>query len=151
MQHNNPSISEEFQRKFNFKGQSQSNDVIDVITPTIELTNNINIIRTRTSDGAVLTTATDKLTYLTHLSMMYDKNVTDTGSSFTVSCYINGVSQILLSLPCITLTAEKDNITECYLPNAIKIDKGTNISMNLTGTFSVAKVCLKGYTQEIYV
>lgn len=155
MKHYNNSITEDLNLKLNPKGDMVSNEVLDYITPTIEVNPRINIVRNQTTGNtgtnALYTTPTDKDFYLSTIGFSFIKDaVCDSATGdFTLSAFIDGTARVLIGLPIITLTAQTDSVFVSF-PIPIKIDRGTQ--MNFTGTFG-AGVCrrhafLTGYVQE---
>lgn len=145
VKHYNPSIVQDAQRIFNTKTNNISDEVGDII-PVVPVLPVCRIVRSSAS-GTVYTTPSDKDFYLTGFSMSFSKDVAATGSVMTLSAIIDGVSQVLHRFAAITLTAERDSIA-IDLSFPIKIDRGTNITIGLTGTFNSAPAAIRGYTQE---
>ena len=126
-----------------------------VISKDIQLTYGVNPVRVsdnidamsdvaeKTTTGAliILTTSSDKDYFLTSLNVSFVKDaVCDSATgAYSVTVIINGRSTFLVSLPIITLTAERADIFLAF-PSPIKLDRGSNIV--ITGTFTVG-VCVR--------
>lgn len=112
----------------------------------IPLTPVVNVIKNATAASTLYTTPTNKDFYLTSASISMAKAVGDTGTVASITVFVDspGSAQNLISLAGITLTAERDSIAVNYNP-PIKIDRGTVIAFNTSGTFSSTRAHITGY------
>jgi hypothetical protein len=103
--------------------------------------------RTATGAGTVYTTPTDKLFFLTHLSLSSTQNATADQILVVIKSTVGGKVIELLSIDCETLTARSTQ-TSISFPFPILLDKGVTIT--LTQAFTVgsgtARCCLSGFT-----
>lgn len=107
--------------------------------------------KSTTGDLTILTTSTDRDTYLVGATLAFAKDVTCDAATgnLSITAVINGQTIYLFSVPIITLTADA-RVVSFNLVNPIKIDRGTNIIS--TGTFTAGTLVrtsnLFGYTVE---
>lgn len=152
MQHYNPSIGEDLHRIFNLKGQAPTNEVSDEVVPVIIIERNHNIVRSQTFTNAtaatIYTTPTDKDFYLEALTLSVIKDATSQSTLTDIRAVIDGVSQLIARISGITLTAQNQTITLSGLK--IKVDRGTNITLNATSGVANIKCdgSIIGYTVE---
>ncbi len=153
MKHYNPTISQNLNRIFNFKGES-TEDVYPEILPVIPITGIINIIRSASlSSGAttnIYTTPTDKDFYIDALCVSLAKDVNATTTALTITATIDGVSVAILSIACTTLTLERSD-KEIYFEKPIKIDRNTVIALSSgTNVATFRFSCnLYGHVEEV--
>ncbi len=153
--HNNPSISERARRIFNNQlNEEISNEVLDYITPTIEIKPRVNIGKysslTNSLGGTIYTTPTDKDFYLTFCCLGVIKDVTATSVESYLSAVIDGVRVYILDIPGITLTPQDQTLCVSF-PLPIKIDRGTTININSSTNVANTRVfgSILGYTEEV--
>jgi len=155
MKHNNPSFAEWFQRIFNLKsGDMPSNEVLDYITPIVDVGPTARISKYATATNAtsatIYTTPADKDFYITDLSLAVQTDATATNTEYSIRCTIDGVIQRILVLPRITLVAGYASVA-WNLSRHIKVDRNTTITAstaNNTANFAVTG-CILGYTVEV--
>lgn len=158
MRHFNPTISEDKARILNLKSGDDTAEVLEYITPTIEIKPINNITRDANvnvsgAGSVIYTTPTDKDFYITGVTFSYTKDVAcDTATGKTsILATINGTAnRPLISLAILTLTAEGKQLSLTF-SNPIKIDRGTNITFSNTtyAAGSMVRVCnIYGYTIE---
>lgn len=143
----------------NAVSNTPTNKVGDTVQPVINVNPKdyrvINICKraiiNNATTGTVYTTPTNKDFYLCGVQMSLDKDNTATSTSFRTDITINGetIAGGAMSIVAIALTAEQRDTFIAY-PRPIKIDRGTNITIN-SGT-NVANFILScviwGYTVE---
>lgn len=152
MQNNNTSISQDLNRIFDLKGEN-TGEVADFIQPVKEISPRINICRSASAAGAasatIYTTPADKDFYLTAAQLSLIKDAAGTSTASNLNATIDGVSQSLLLIRGITLTAQNDSIAQSWaIP--IKIDRNTNITVTNSAVAGVTLTSgtIQGYTQE---
>jgi hypothetical protein len=152
--HNNPSISERARRIFNNQtNQEISNEVLDYITPTIEIRPRLNFFlqdQTSLTTKTIFTTATDKDTYVTNLTLGVIKDVTSTSAFSRLLATVGGVVQALARIPSQTLTPQSE-IVSINFNYPLKLDRGTSIQ--ITNSTDVANIScsatIAGYLEEV--
>jgi len=146
--HYNPSITERANRILATKsGDFLSDEVISNIQPVIAIAPVAGIIKSGAS-GTIFTTPADKDFYLTGLSASFSKAAGDTGTSLTLTGFVDGVSVPLIRLAGVTLTVERDSVVADFT-YPIKIDRNTAIASGASGTFTASAFCIRGYTEEV--
>jgi len=129
----------------------------DVVIPTMEV--NPKLLRrinhstyaavTNATSGTIYTTPADKDYFLTAISLSVIKDVTSTSVLVTLRCIQDGLTKVLLAIPCITLTVQNQGLS-LTLPYPMKIDKNTAITV--TSSTNVANIVIvgtvMGYTTE---
>lgn len=152
MRNNNPTISLDLNRIFDLKGES-TNIIADFIQPIVPITRIINIIRNATGTNAtstvLYTTPSDKDFYLTNASLSLIKDATATSNISTITVVVEGVTQRIISIIGLTLTAQAEtNYKNFNIP--IKLDRNTAIT--ITHSTNVGNVSangiIMGYTVE---
>jgi len=139
-------------RIFDFKGES-TDFVSDIIMPNIEIKRVCNIIKRgledNTASTTIYTTPADKDFYIVGLSLNYSKDITATSTSFGINAVIEGASTPILNLRGSTLTVQNE-ATSISLPNAIKVDRNTAITLTATNATAnhSASAIIYGYTVE---
>lgn len=152
MKHYNPSISADMNRILNLKGES-TNEIEDVIVPIIPIQRRADIVRTltKTSTGGslVFTTAADKDTYITAVSLNYSADNASDGVKISLSGTVDGVSREILTLCKITLTAANHTCSLCFT-NPIRLDRNTSVTLTHAFTVGTERSCCNviGYTVE---
>lgn len=153
--HNNPSITERARRIFNNQlGQEISNEILDYITPTIEIEPKTNIFKTAATTNAtsttIYTTPADKDFYLTNINISLAKDVTSTSGYSALRGFISGVNMFLLTLRTLTLTPQIAN-ESLNLKYPLKLDRNTIITLvnetNVANITSSAEIY--GYLEEV--
>ncbi len=154
--HYNNSITENFYRIFNLKGESAPLDVDNIIYPVIQVESRLNIVKSinKTTSGGttIYTTPLDKDFYLTGIHLSYVKDAAcdlATGAIF-VSVTIDGVLTSILQLATLITTAQAES-EYLNFDKPLKLDRGTTITLG-NNTFA-AGACPRagsifGYTQE---
>jgi len=155
VKHYNPSISEDAARILNSKqGQFLGDDVQGPVA-VIPIRRYANIVRrvgsTTTGSATVYTTPADKDFYLTGIQVSFIKNATcDVASGpLRYTATVEGVSQGIISLALLTLTAQDQNAFVSF-ETPIKVDRNTAITTSNTFTAGafVRECCITGYTVE---
>jgi hypothetical protein len=152
VQNRNPTISLDLNRIFDLKGES-TDIIADWLQPVVIVQRHANIVRqgvnTNFSSATVMTTASDKDTYLTGASLSFVKDITATTTAVSLRVYIEGVQRRIIELSTLTLTVERGQ-TSISFPIPIKIDRNTNItidSLTNVANFSINAQII-GYTVE---
>ena len=146
----NTSISKRATDMLNVRdGQFFDNNLGNKIVPVLEINRPVvnvlasNVVINGTS-ATIYTTPTDKDFYLTSAQLSVIKDATSTSTACTISATVGGVTTQILTIKCLTLTAQENSISNSfYYP--IKIDRGTNIVV--TSTTNVANVGATGNIQ----
>lgn len=146
VKHYNPSIVQRAQRILNTKMDNLSNEVKDEIVATIPLTPVVNFAKSIGSAGNLMSTPTDKDTYLTYASMSATKTAADTGTNATLSVPVEGGSPPVLQICGITLTALQDSVAISFNP-PIKLDRGANVVLG-GSNFTSLRGSVGGYYEE---
>ena len=122
--------------------------VLDV-SPFKNKISNINVsgAATNSTSTTLLTTATDKDTYVTAVSLSIIKDVTATSVFSGINVVINGAVIYLTRIPGITLTVQQDSMSVSF-PYPIKLDRGTGITLaNSTNVANVSSYAtVSGFT-----
>lgn len=126
------------------------NQIADKVVPVMEvnpkLFRSCNIVENiYGSAGTIYTTPTDKDFFLTSATLSYNKSVADSGTNAFIKLTLPGQGEsIILTLPGITLTAEKLAISSTFNP-PILIKRGTNI---YTSGANITTICsnITGYS-----
>lgn len=145
--HNNPSISERARRIFNTQlNQEISNEVLDYITPVVNITPKCDIVRSNVQTATLYVTPTDKDFYLT--SAYCEAGFSGNGQSTTfISLVINGVTQKIVQLKVTNLATTTANDSVSVNPIfPVKVDRGTNIELNVSNWGAGGII---GYTEEV--
>ncbi len=102
------------------------------------------------ANAVLYTTPSDKDFYLTNATIAVIKDVNSTSTNSYMQVVINGVNQIILSIPGITLTAQSNTLSQSFR-YPLKLDRGTQVIV--TGTTTTANIrtnaTLQGYTEEV--
>lgn len=147
MRHYNPTLAKNTNRAFNLKGEN-TNEVNDEIQPVVLIEDILDITRHAIGAGSVIyTTPADKDFYLSAYSLSFEKNAADTGTQIYIQVTIQGVNRRLGSLCAITSVANRGN-DSLSLPKDLKLDRGTTISVEAAGSFTVATGTIYGHTSE---
>lgn len=145
VKHNNPTIAQDSVRLFNFKTGDGLSEINDTIVPIIPIEPRCDIIKsasaTNATSAVIYNTPADKDFYITAMSLSLIKDVTSTSASSTIAMYIDGVQTFTLGITSITLTVQSETIS-ISLPNPIKVDRGTAITV--TNTTNVANINTRG-------
>jgi hypothetical protein len=117
-----------------------------------KLLRRINILRgvtaTNSTSATIYTTPTDKDFYLTSALLSTIKDVTSTSTLERLRVVIDGVTQDILLISSLSLTAQDRTIT-LSLNNSIKIDRGTTITV--TNSTNVANITTTALIQGYFV
>lgn len=136
MKHYNPSISQDMDRLFNLKGES-TDSVYDEIIPVIPITRDINIAVVGTGAGSgattIYTTPSDKDFYLTAFFLHYQADAANDCTELNITTNLRGLSTKIFKITKITLTATTEYMM-ITLPNPIKVDRNSAITLNATFT-----------------
>jgi hypothetical protein len=152
MKYYNSDIAQDFNLKFNPKGEYVDNKILDVITPTIEIKPRIFVksnTLTNQTTLTIITTDSTRDTYLVGVSLSVIKDVTAVATIVNINGFVDGTSQRIVSIQGITLTPQSEAITMSF-PYPIKIDKGTVINIatdNATANIKAVGV-IHFYTQD---
>jgi len=152
MQNRNPTIAQDMNRLFDFKGES-TDFVSDIIMPVVEIKRICNILKFNSAVNAttatIYTTPSDKDFYLVAAQLSVIKDATSTSGGTSIFVIIEGVSVRLLSIATLTLTAQYSNIANNF-PVPIKIDRNTIITVvNSTNNANISGYgSIQGYTVE---
>lgn len=111
-----------------------------------------NLTRTASGAGTMFTTATGKETYITSatLSIIKDAACDAATGEITLYCAIDGTTIRLLTLPCLTLTAQSATVSMAF-PRPIKVDEGAALglaSVTFTAGNLVRSAGVTGFTIE---
>lgn len=118
-----------------------NNNLSSTIVPVIEVDKpHCDMLKkgttTATGETLIYQTPTDKVYYVTGLTLSYAKNAAcdaASGELIHVTAYINGLVVYLATISGITLTADSNTISVSFsVP--VRIDKNTAISMSATFT-----------------
>lgn len=153
MKHNNPTISEDFNRIFNVKGDSTSY-VANYIQPTKEIMRRCNIVKnvtkTATGNSTVYTVPSDKDFYLVAYTHALSTDAANSGTNGLLTVVIEGLTINLDVITRITLTAI-NSISTMSLPVPVKLDRGSSIL--ITHTYGAGAgnhaASIMGYTEEV--
>jgi len=152
VKHYNTSISEDAARILNSKqGQFLGDDVTGPVA-VVPISRYCNIVRRGIATGTsttIYSTPSDKDFYIVAAELAVIKDSSSTSTVSTITVVIDGVSQPLLSIPSITLTAQNAQVTQSFR-NPVKVDRGTNITVTNGTNVAVinAHGCIAGYTVE---
>lgn len=112
---------------------TMTNQVVPVIDVNPKHARVVQICKTASitnqSSATVYTTPTDKDFYITALALGLIKDATATTIYVNIKAYVDGVNSDIITLPCITLTAQNIG-TSLALTTPIKVDKNTAITLN---------------------
>lgn len=154
--HNNPTISQDLLRIFNFKqGDMLGNDVGNMIVPVINVERFVNISRDVTvatnALTTVYTTPTDKDFYLSAACLTYHHDAACTTMSCNMSCFPDNdvtARKILIINPSPSAVSNMV-VSNQYRPH-IKIKRGTNISIQSANNDGVQRLdgSIQGFTIE---
>jgi hypothetical protein len=154
MRHFNTSISEDKTRILNLKGQQDTAEVLDYITPVVLITENVDVVEMSqianlNGNSNILTTPLDKDFYIQSVQLSRTKDATADTSTSSLNATIKGVAKRLINMSGITLTASSNDIFLTF-PRAIKIDRGTSILINSSRTVGSTyhSASITGYTRE---
>jgi len=153
MKHNNPTISQDMQRHFNFKGES-TGEVHDTIIPVYPILNNCNIVKSTSAVNAtsttIYTTPADKDFYLCGAQISTTKDATSTSTLTAINVYVENVACQILRLQTLTLTAQHFG-SSINFNVPIKLTRGTTITItNATNVANIASSgTIYGYTVEV--
>lgn len=155
MKHYNPSIAEDKTRILNLKGQMDTSECLEYLTPTIEIKPRMNYhaYNSGTATGALTITTfpSDKDVYITDIqvSLIKDAVCDQATGDMSVTMSIDGVTRNVIRFPIITLTAQSIRIDKS-LTTPIKVTRGTNCSFSASFTAGVmARSCvIMGYSVE---
>jgi hypothetical protein len=132
---------------------SNIKDTHTTIQPVVEIGPKFTTIArhvssTTTGSSTIYTTPTDKDFYLTYAQLNITKDATSDNVNCNLLATLNAVRRIL-SINTQTTTAGSFNAANSF-PYPIKIDRGTNITVN--GTFTVGattkEACIGGFILE---
>lgn len=155
--HFNPSIVNRAQRILNSKGTDTIGDeisgpfaIVDINVPK----NNIigTLTKVNTGGATVVAVSTSKDTYITGFSLSFSKNATCDVATGAVSLAftIDGQTQTHGTLAITTLVEELNSVYVQLYP-AMRIDRGSNISLS-TNSFTAGAMSrtatVYGYTEE---
>jgi len=152
MRNNNITIAQDMNRIFDLKGESTS-ELLDYITPTIEIKRFCNICRNNLLNNStsvtIYTTPADKDFYMTSAQLAWIKDVTSTAITMGMTIVIESSTRYVFEIPGISLTPDVGCVSNSfYIP--IKCDRNTNIE--LISNTNVANVrimgTIQGYTVE---
>lgn len=129
--------------------------IADTIVPVIEcnpkLLRRTDFIKTGNLADAttttITTTPTDKDTFITNIVLSFIKDANATSTAVGVYATTDdGLSQYLIYLPCLTLTAQTQTIS-FELANPLKLKRGTGVSLvSATAVASIsAKATIYGF------
>ena len=118
--HNNPSITEAANRKFNLKGGDMLPSEIQGPVATIEIQPHLNICKRasalNSTIATIFTTPSDKDFYLVAAELSLIKDATGTSTSSTISVIIEGLAVVLLDIAGITLTVQENSVANYWGP-----------------------------------
>ncbi len=152
MQHYNTTITENMNRILNLKGGESTNEIGDVIIPTIEIIPQTDVLGSgkliNSTSQNLFNSSADKDTYITGVSYSFIKDVTSTATQIFIACTIRGVLKYIYRIACITLTPQTGQDSFSFPP--IKIDKNTAVSIVSDTNVANIGVCatILGYTTE---
>jgi hypothetical protein len=120
--------------------------VVPVMEVNPKLLRRVNLLKNANSGGAFTLYAapSNKDTFITGLSLAFHQIVTDTLTQVSISVTIDGAAIRLFLMPSTTLTIN-DQYAYLPFPTPIKVDRGTNISITVTGTVTQVWASLIGY------
>ena len=122
-----------------------SSEIADNIAPVVIIEPYQNIVRSVNSLATIFTTPSDKDFYLTSAILSVAKDAAATGTSVTITAIIDGVTQTIVAVAGITLTANAQTVNEqCY----VKIDRNTAIAIS-GANWTVYRGIIKGFTVEV--
>jgi hypothetical protein len=138
--------------KIQVSRDSVPNQLAEKVVPVIDVNPKhariLNIVRATTMTNGTTTTmfTTDasRETYISSCSLAFIKDATSTATNIALTCIIDGVTQTLIRLPGITLTASSDSLAMSF-PFPIKVDKGSAIT--ITSDTNVANIIVKATLQ----
>ncbi len=144
MKHYNNDLTTEQQKAFNLKGESGAYDVLDIITPIVDITpkklkNALvgNLIITNGSSGNILTANPNADIYIHSAAISVIKDVTSTSVDTSIQITQNGAIVRILAIEGITLTSQNQSVS-CVFPHPIKIDRNTAIAgLNSTNVANI--------------
>jgi hypothetical protein len=132
MKQNNPSFVEWFTRTFNLKsGDMPSNEVLEYITPTIEIKPVMRVkgASLNNNTGATIHTAeVGKTTYLHGYAIWLTCDATSTATALSITATIDGLATQIVRVPKIASVAINSDTLSLMFDTPIKIDAGTNIT-----------------------
>lgn len=150
----NPLLSKRAADIFNVKNfDFFSKEVGDKLIPVVPIIECSNIVRAglciNATSQAIYTTPTDKDFYLTAATLSLIKDATSPSTYSILSCYVNGASYNIFSLPCLASTAQTLSISNSF-PFPIKVDRGTAITIfNQSATANHTSAAnITGYISE---
>jgi len=147
MKHYNPSITERANRIFNLKNGDGMSDEIDGPVAVIPIVPVVRICR-QLAGGGTFTTPSDRDFYLTNAQISIAKVAADSGALASLTVVIDGVTISILRINGVTLTADAQNVLQSWnFP--IKLDRGTNITLSLSGAYTTANALLQGFIEEV--
>lgn len=146
--HYNPSLASRAARILNSKGGDYLTDEVTGPVAVISIDPTVRICKNILGTGNIFTTPSDKDFYLTAATMSAYKAVTDSGSALLMQITTDdGGTPAILSIQDLTMREMHDSVGMGFTP-AIKIKRGTNISLATTGTWTAVRGQIQGYTEE---
>jgi len=151
VKHYNPSISESTLKLFNTKsGDHIPSDVLPFITPVMEIfpfnSKIVSATLLNSASSTIYTTPADKDFYLTSVTLGVTKDGTSTSTFSAVNVIVDGLTNAVISIPSLTLTAQTGNNSVTFF-KPIKLDRNTAITItNSTATANIRSGCtIVGY------
>jgi len=125
-------------RKFKLQSDIVDNNIDVIATIPIDYEGDCAVqAANNATSGNILTTSLDKDTYIYGAFLTVVKDATSTSTSTNINITKDGLTKVLLSIPCITLTAQTETVSVAFA-HPIKIDRG--ITITVTNSTNVANV-----------
>lgn len=144
MNHHNVTLSADIARQLNLK----TGEELPGIMPVLEIESFSNTVvqsKTTTGSQAIMTTPAGKDTYLETITISIIKDAAcdlPTGNNFFITGVIQGVTQKLISLPILTLTAQQMAMSLTFR-RPVKLDRNTAITISGASTTYTAGTCVR--------
>lgn len=153
MKHYNPSISNDAQRILNTKGGDVADNEVDGLFAVLPIVPCVHIVRnlfsTNGGDADVYTTPSDKDFYLTHVSIVGEKDAASTCTQMVVRFTEDGTTRNVIALAFLSLTA-RFYAHQATFDTPVRIPKNTALRLVHTGGGATQNthVTIMGYTRE---
>lgn len=154
--HYNPTIAQNASRILNSKTSDFISDEVSNLVAVLPIDSVCNIVRSnvRATSGSstVFATPTDKDFYLVAANLSLSADAACDNTNCVMNVTIDGVlsNRDIIRIQKLSLTAINDTVS-LHLTKPLKIDRGTNITINSTFTVGNAIFggCIIGYTEEV--
>lgn len=155
MRHYNTQISSRMRQLFNFKGESQPDQVDDVIVPVapVQPSSTIHFLAeaTNATSATLLTTPTDRDFYITCAQLVTVRDAGATSVAQSLRCTVDGQTFYLAYIPSLSGAAVLGPVAISNTFNPpIKCDRGTTVIVTNSTNFPNIKTSglVHGYLQE---